>query len=383
MLARHAVIAIMAAYAAQPALAQHPLAVVRVRVVDTLGKPVPNADVSAVRGLKETVASGLTDSAGRRVLSVPRGDDEYQIVVRRIGFQRADQFFRPAQDSIALVVALRSTPRELPAMFITAEQNLKRKRYHIGADDIASATRPILDALDIVTKLRPDMMDPPGNGIFTRCGMYYVWVNGVRIVFPPIDPGLAIKTAQLRAAASHAKSTGSIGSGGAGRSVGYKGLAGVPVSVQSVLESIHPEHIEELNYVDCSDNTLDFARSQGAVFIALKPGIGYVPGRGSYVAEHWQLPSDVPAPLTAEVLPLRLLGVFDEQTGEPLPGADVVDVATGTFATTTVTGTISLRFLPAGTSALLVRKTGYLDTKLDVTISPRDTVPITLTLKRP
>ena len=39
--------------------------------------------------------------------------------------------------------------------------------------------------------------------------------------------------------------------------------------------------------------------------------------------------------------------------------------------------------LPAGVWTLLVRKAGYAETKFDVSVSSRDTVPITLTLKRP
>jgi hypothetical protein len=375
----------MLALAAAPALAQQPPAIVRVRVVDPTGAPVPNADVATVRGLNTTVARGVTDSAGRRVFTMSRGDDEYQVVVRHIGFDRADQFFRPNQDSLGVVIRLHRTPNELPAMVVTADQDVRRKRYHVGADDIAASTRPIHDGLDVITKLRPDMMEPPDGGIFTTCGAWYLWVNGTRVVFPPIDPALAIKASQQRRGAIAARAAM------ANRPPQFHGQMRVPVSVQSALETIHPEHIEEINYADCRDTTVVKARAQGAVFVALKPGIAFEPGRGSYVADAAYLSTmndsiaaavERPAAPSAE-MPLRVLGVFDEITGEPIAGVAVVDSASGTFATTTVTGTVALTFLPPGTSTLIIRKAGYADLKVEVSMSVRATAPITLTLKKP
>jgi Carboxypeptidase regulatory-like domain len=79
----------------------------------------------------------------------------------------------------------------------------------------------------------------------------------------------------------------------------------------------------------------------------------------------------------------RLLGVFDELTGEPIAGVEVADSTSGTFATTTATGTVSLAFLPEGLSTLRIRKLGYAELHLPVVISPKDSLPITLTLGKP
>ena len=76
----------------------------------------------------------------------------------------------------------------------------------------------------------------------------------------------------------------------------------------------------------------------------------------------------------------RLLGAFDEDTGEPLAGVEVTDLQTGTSAMTTVTGTVSLGFLSAGGGSVRIRKVGYGVLTLDV--SPTDTTGITVTLKR-
>ena len=90
------------------------------------------------------------------------------------------------------------------------------------------------------------------------------------------------------------------------------------------------------------------------------------------------------AQVTASTPPhpvVRLLGVFDDATGDPVGGAQVVDLATRRMAVTSVTGAISLAFLPPGISVLMIRKIGYAAQLQTVTVSPVDTVPITLALK--
>jgi hypothetical protein len=359
--------------------AQHPEAIVRVQVTDTAGAPIAGADVSLLHGFKLLLPAGPTDAAGFRRFRVPRGSDELQVVARRIGYQRGDRFFLADRDSLALVVRMRPTPHELSPVQVTAQQDLKQKRFHVTADDIAESSRLIENGLDVVTKMRPDMMDPPGQGILTRCGLYYIWINGQRIVFPQIDPALAIRASQLRRVAQATANQTS------GRPATYTGLARVPVSVQSVLAKIHPEHIEEMNYVDCRDSqSNDMARGQNAVFVVLKPGVGYDALRGTYVLDVAERVEPLVAGDTtrASQQPFRnrLLGVFDAMSGDPVADAQVVDLSSGTFARTTRTGTISLSFLPEGSSKIEIRREGFQSLTVDVSISSRDTLPITLTL---
>jgi hypothetical protein len=159
------------------------------------------------------------------------------------------------------------------------------------------------------------------------------------------------------------------------------------------MASIHPEHIAEVTFADCNDKTVDAVKGNSAVFVALKPGVGFEPGLGSYVVATGPAVTNesIPAARAAETdtasvadiaFRARLVGVFDDSTGEAIIGAEVADSASGTFARTTSTGTVSLAFLPLGTSTLRIRKAGYVDLLLPVSISPRDTLPLTLLLTR-
>ena len=87
-----------------------------------------------------------------------------------------------------------------------------------------------------------------------------------------------------------------------------------------------------------------------------------------------------PAPCSAQRNLGRLLGVYDDATGQPIAGAEVLDIATGTKGTTSVSGAISLAFLEPGPTVLQIRKLGYKMRMLTVVVSPRDTTSITLTL---
>ncbi len=78
----------------------------------------------------------------------------------------------------------------------------------------------------------------------------------------------------------------------------------------------------------------------------------------------------------------RLLGVYDETSGEPIEGVRVLDIATGTWAQTSTSGAVALFFLPDGGSLVRLQKIGYEVMTLPVAISPRDTTPLTIVMRR-
>jgi len=79
---------------------------------------------------------------------------------------------------------------------------------------------------------------------------------------------------------------------------------------------------------------------------------------------------------------LRIIGVFDEASGDPVEGVRVLDILNGSSSVTTTTGTLSLIFLPEGASLVRLQKLGYEQQTIAVEISPADTVPITVVLRR-
>jgi hypothetical protein len=359
---------------------QQPSIGVRVRVVDSSGKGIGGASVELIRGLSTRVANGTTDNDGVAAVRAPR-DEDLEVVVRRIGFQRRSVFFRSDSADRRFDLALQPAPVSLAAVDVTASRDLNRARYHVDADDIAQSARPIVDGLDVVLKLRPDMAKPPNDGIYSHCGLYNVFVNGQRIRYAPIDDGLAAKVRQERMAALLAMAPD--------RPPHYTTQALVPLSIQSVLATIRPEHIEEMNYVGCADTkSTDIVRAQNGLFVVLKPGVAYEPGRGSYVVAtdaRATAASDGASVTTvingsSKNFRSRIVGVFDEDTGSPLADVQVVDVRSATFATTTASGTVSLVFLPEGSNEVALRRAGYDDLRLTVMISPADTMPLTLTL---
>lgn len=365
------------------ARAQEPAArVVRVRLADGVsGLPVSGAEVSVVRGLRRVVAQALTDDGGQRVLTVPGDTGEYQVVVRKIGYRRADRFF-PAtgREPLILLFSMTRIAQPLAAVAVNAKADAARKSYYIDNEEIANSDRPLFTSVDIIEKLRPDMIWGRG-GPGGPCGkISSVFVNGRRILQAPFG---GIVAASARALPAPRMRTS------AGRTVQvdkYR-VTGMPAEILSVIK---PEHIAEMTYNDCFEKSAQVNRGGNAVFIILKPGVGYSYEDGSYVVDP-ENPRQRSARTSragdsastgVEPWRFRILGVFDNDTGESIEGAEIVDVLTGTTATTTKTGTVSLTFLPEGGSELLVKKAGYKPITIEVLISPRDTVPITLRLAK-
>ena len=76
----------------------------------------------------------------------------------------------------------------------------------------------------------------------------------------------------------------------------------------------------------------------------------------------------------------RILGVYSAESGDPIEGAEVVDVLSRTTARTTKTGTVTLSFLPEGGNLVRIQKIGFAPVMLTIAISPSDTVPLTILL---
>jgi hypothetical protein len=327
-----------------------------VRVTDSAATPISGVDLAVMRGVQRVVAQSTTDALGRHSFTISGEDDSsLEVVARKIGFARGDRFFTLGADTTVISIVLQRAVQSLDAVHVSAEQDLRRKSYFLDADAIANSDRPLFDGLDVFTKLRPDMLYSRSAGAFEHCEIEEVWVNGRRVPISPfdsLDPMIASR-----------------------RKTMHKPPKSKPVSlaVLKTLSLLKPEHIAEINYRDCMDKGIGRIGDQNAAFITLKPGVAFDLSRGTYVVG--QKPS-VPA------FRNRLLGLYDDTNGEPLAGAVVLNTVNGDRVQTTSTGTVSLAFLPAGKTMIKISKPGYRDFSFEVSISPADTVPLTIVLER-
>jgi hypothetical protein len=240
---------------------------IRVQVADSLGVPVEGAEVSIVRGLKGTLASARSDVSGNVSFIVDLDSADYSVVARKPGYSRGDRFFAAERNVVDARVTMKAIARDQLSPVTVTAVDLKRKSYFIDADDIGGSSVHVHDALDIVHRLRPDMLISRsgnwGGRMRTGCSaMTDVWVNGRRYMgaFVIVDEGVRQRV----------KGTGNR-------------LARVGMGTLTILSQIEPEHISEMTYHDCFDTTVRGVGTQNAVFITLKPGVDYRPGGRSYV----------------------------------------------------------------------------------------------------
>src|ERR1700759_183595 len=83
---------------------------IRVVVVDTAKRAMAGVDLTIVRGLHQQLAAGPTDSTGRAGVPGAHDTGAYQVVARRLGYERPVHFFAKAfGDSIGIQLEMRRT----------------------------------------------------------------------------------------------------------------------------------------------------------------------------------------------------------------------------------------------------------------------------------
>lgn len=79
---------------------------------------------------------------------------------------------------------------------------------------------------------------------------------------------------------------------------------------------------------------------------------------------------------------MRIIGVFDRQTGEPVEGAEVRDYNSGYTALTTKTGTVALLLTDTIGTLINIRKIGFNAQTIMLGTALKDTIPLTIDLLR-
>ena len=80
--------------------------------------------------------------------------------------------------------------------------------------------------------------------------------------------------------------------------------------------------------------------------------------------------------------PLRIIGVYDEASGQPIPAVEISDTASGTSVMTSATGAANLGFIIPKGGAIRLRKIGFEEQTMTVSMGASDTLPITVVMKR-
>jgi hypothetical protein len=108
----------------------------------------------------------------------------------------------------------------------------------------------------------------------------------------------------------------------------------------------------------------------------LSKGVGFL--TAILIASHAMVLAQNPPPAPRRPAG-RIIGVYDERTGEAIANAEVRDMVSGNSARTTETGTLSLFFVDTSGTLIRISKVGYTPLNLFVANSP-DLPPLTLTL---
>jgi hypothetical protein len=279
------------ALCAAPARAQTPAprATVHAYVTDAAGTPVPDAELVVVRGDSDAVHVARTDSAGHIAFTMELADARYSVLIRKIGFLDVQGPLAVANGDTAnlRVTFIRLATSALDTVRVRANRRVLSSDYHLTAADIANSTRPLLDGLDILAKLRPEMLgdawkcpDPPA---MTSSGpLAFASSTGG---MPRRPMGMQPMKVQRRVGTEHAI-VQFLWINGQRVSVG-----GVPaMSPESLLVQVHPEHVAEMTYTGCYDSSVPLAGGRNALFVILKPGYVFDYNDGTHLDSATALP---------------------------------------------------------------------------------------------
>jgi hypothetical protein len=231
--------------------------VVRFRVADEEGRPVANVRLDIRPDSGGIVLTVYTDTAGRQTIRLASTAARYEYSARRIGYIASIGSFSMAPGAaVDVAVTLTHAVQELDAVRTTARENLMS--YSITSDQIASSGRNDQDAYNVLSRSRLNMFGDKMRG----CPyVEYIWINGQRLALAPWEAVVPLQRTRKPVPMSHSPAN-------------------------SPLTLIKPQHIAEIRYANCWDTTVPNSRFyHNALFVTLKPGIGFDSRRGSYVAD--------------------------------------------------------------------------------------------------
>jgi hypothetical protein len=267
-------------------------AVVRVRVTENGGAPLPGADLTVLRNSAASMIA-KTDGNGRHTFVVDTDSARLSLAVRKLGYTRTVRLLPVrAGDTMSVELPMVREPVALDPIRTTEEQ-IPSKNYFLNGDEIMASSRGIFDAVDALRKLRPNMLGDVGR---TCLGVHNIWINGRREFWidpmnPDKDPFAAPHPA---AVPTRGSSSGRVVSGAAPRLPGRMPSAPKTTAevngIDTVLSWIKSEHIAEMRYASCWDMSAPEVGTNDALYIVLRPGVKFEWGRGTYMDSSYVAP---------------------------------------------------------------------------------------------
>lgn len=255
---------------------------VLVQVVDSVGSPVMGANVAVRLRNGPTIAQAVTDKNGTVTVAILRNAVIPEVFVRHVGFRPYSQVLPlPLDDSNTVHVMLVGLSATLDTVKVNARESLWHRTYYIDSTAIAQSPRLVQDGWDILKKLRPEIAF--GRDPWDNCpAVQNVFINGKWIVpqWISLDPVVVARETPPPPPPDLSRTGGGVGRGHVSKPITPPSMVAI-----NVMALIKPEHIAELSYRDCRDKEIAGSHSRNAVFVILKPGIGFDPAQGSYVVK--------------------------------------------------------------------------------------------------
>ena len=229
------------------------MAYVRVHVADTANAPLKNVDLAVVRNGRDVVLFGQTDAAGRYTFRFEPDTGRYRLTARALGYVTTARLLPvAARETLTVEFAMAKLPPALDTIKVSTTPLPLARQPFIGADEIAKDTRMVVNLRDVIGKLRPDIgyqsykCVANGSG---RSAQGLIQGRGGRSTRAPARRGPPIPPARVY-------------------------VDGVWAFDGNPWENIQADHIAEIRYVNCLDNSIPGLpeRAWPSIYVVLKPG---------------------------------------------------------------------------------------------------------------
>jgi hypothetical protein len=244
--------------------------VIEFTVVDTARHPVSGAVIAVLLAGRSASEATTSNAQGHaRVATGASVGRSYEFSIRSIGFAPASgRGTFQSGDTVRLTIVLHRAPIQLDT--VTTSARVRGPRYRITGAEMARLVPDANNVYDALRKTQPEML----GDILRLCGyVRNLWVNGRWMVLAPWDSLVPLYT------------TTSTRMDGSGRpALHVLGIAS-HAAESLPLGSLRPEHVVEIRYANCRERSTLGPRGSNALFVTLRPGVGYEVRRGTFIAD--------------------------------------------------------------------------------------------------